>query len=38
MDKCDICDKEKPNLIESFDYDSEIGQYNVLVCADCSKP
>jgi hypothetical protein len=38
MNKCDICNKQKPNLIESMDFDDQIGSYDVLVCQDCLKP
>lgn len=37
MNNCDICGKQNNNLIESFDYDDQIGQYEVLVCPNCLK-
>ena len=35
MIECCICHKESNNLIESFDFDPEIGQYEILVCSKC---
>jgi hypothetical protein len=38
MNKCDICNKQNSNLIESFDFDYEVGYYDVLVCPNCLRP
>ena len=38
MNKCDICNKEHPNLTESTDFDYDIGTYDILVCPNCLRP